>query len=210
MLSPRGTPVLPAAAKAPPAAPAPRAGRARAQTTPGMPAPGVARGHPLAQRRRGPCPHGSAPRRPMPLCHSGGTPCPGVLGMCPGKPRAGSRGSPPGAPTTAAPGVSRPRPGAGCEPRGRRRRCAGTWRKLSTTEGQGLGQGPEGLSRLWLSSAQPWHSQHCPSTAPAQPSPRTGLKSPFASALLGAKGLMEGKTMRVKESSSTWGQRGHH
>lgn len=41
--------------------------------------------------------------------------------------------------------------------------------------------------------------------------PRTGVKSPGLSALLGAKGLMEGRTMRAKESSRTcqrWGQ-GH-
>ena len=46
-----------------------------------------------------------------------------------------------------------------------------------------------------------------PGTALAQPSPRTGPKSPSASALLRAKGLMEGKMMRAKESSRTCGQR---
>lgn len=38
--------------------------------------------------------------------------------------------------------------------------------------------------------------------------PRTGVKSPGLSALLEAKGLMEGRTMRAKESSrtcQTWG-----
>lgn len=38
--------------------------------------------------------------------------------------------------------------------------------------------------------------------------PRTGVKSPGLSALLRAKGLMEGRTMRAKESSRTcqrWG-----
>lgn len=38
--------------------------------------------------------------------------------------------------------------------------------------------------------------------------PRTGVKSPGLSALLGAKGLMEGRTMRAKESSRTCQRRG--
>lgn len=149
--------------------------------------------HPPTWLRLAPCPRGSGCRRRAAGCRCGAKPRPGAERRSGRrKLRAASRGFRLRAPTTAALGASRPWLGAARKPRGRQRRCAGTWRKLSAKEGRGQHRRPR---------------RSAGTEPPAPSSPRTGPKSPSASALLGANGLMEGKTMSAKESSRTWGQR---
>ena len=119
---------------------------------------------------------------------------------------------------------------------GATRDAASLCRVLEKTE-QGVGEGhegwPEGQFPSFLNS-QPQgalargHLPLLPPVGTGEPSgmcprgvlkeeqirvhlPRTGAKSPGLSALLEAKGLMEGRTMRAKEKSRTWWRcgRGH-